>query len=145
MKKTYILLISLLFASCEDSNIISQIAVLDEPFRLKLGQAKILHSEDLIVGFSELVEDSRCPEAEDVVCVWEGEAKIELWLLKPAQDTTFLSVTIPGFANAESERHVSTDTLDYRIMLLQLDPYPNTSRQRGLSDYEALLVISNSY
>jgi len=142
MKKIYILLISLLFASCEDNNIISQVAVLDEPFRLKLGQAKILHSENLIVGFSELVGDSRCPE--DVVCVLAGEAEIELWLLKPAQDTTFLSLTIPAYVNAESERHVSTDTLDYRIMLQQLDPYPNTSRQRRLTDYESLLVISNS-
>ena len=142
MKKIYILLISFLFASCEDSNIISQIAVLDEPFRLKLGQAKILHSENLIVGFGELVGDSRCQE--DVVCVWEGEARIKLYLLKPAQDTTFLLLKIPGFITAESKRHVSTDTLDYRFTLQQLDPYPNTSRQSRLSDYEALLVISNS-
>jgi len=143
MKKfLYIVFVFLLFPSCKDNNITSQIAVLDEPFRLKLGQAKILHSENLIVRFSELVGDSRCPE--DVVCVLAGEAEIELWLLKPAQDTTFFSLAISGFVNAESEHHVSTDTLDYRIMLQQLDPYPNTSRQRRLSDYEALLVISNS-
>jgi len=142
MTKIYILLISLLFASCEDNNIISQIAVLDEPFRLKLGQAKILHSENLIVGFSELVGDSRCPE--DVVCVLAGQAKIELWLLKPAQDTTFLSVLIPGFVTAESKPHALTGIFNYRIKLLQLDPYPLTSRQTRLFDYEALLVISNS-
>ena len=142
MKKINILLISLLLVSCEDNNIISQVAVLDEPFQLKLGQAKILHSENLIVGFSELVKDSRCPE--DVDCFLEGEAEIELWLLKSGQDTTFLSITIPGFVAAESKRQVSTDTLGYRIMLQQLDPYPNTSRQRRLFDYEALLVISNS-
>ena len=143
MKKfLYIVFVFLLFSSCKDNNIISQIAVLDEPFRLKLGQAKILHSENLIVGFSELVGDSRCPE--DVVCVLAGEAEIELWLLKPAQDTTFLSLTIPAYVTAESERHVSTDTLDYRIKLQQLEPYPNTSRQNRLFDYEALLVIANS-
>ena len=141
MNRIYILLILILFASCENNNIISQVAVLNEPFQLKLGQAKILHSEKLIVGFSELVEDFRCPE--DVVCVIAGDAKIKLWLLKPAQDTTFLSVTISGFVTAETGRHDSTDTLDYHIMLKQLDPYPNTSRQRRLSDYEALLVIAN--
>lgn len=92
MKKIdYIVFVVLLF-SCNDNKIISQVAVLDEPFRLKLGQAKILHSENLIVGFSELVSDFRCPE--DAVCFLAGEAEIGLWLLKAAQDTMFLSLKI---------------------------------------------------
>ena len=131
-----------LIASCKDNNFISQVAVLDEPFRLKLGQARILHSENLIVGFNELIDDSRCPE--DVVCVWEGEAKIGLWLQISGQDTTFLPLTIPGFVTAESQVHASSDTLSFHFMLQQLDPYPNTTQQRGPAAYEALLVISSA-
>ena len=132
----------LLIASCKNSNIISQVAVLDEPFSLKLGQARILHSENLIVGFNELIDDSRCPE--DVVCVWEGEAQIGLWLQTSGQDTTFLHLTVPGFITSESQNHVSKDTLGYQLVLQKLDPYPNTKEQRGPADYEALLVISSS-
>lgn len=139
--KSIFLIAALLLFAC-DSSVVNPLAQLGEPFWLKFGESKLLQSEQLEIGFDEVLEDSRCPE--DVVCVIAGDAKIKLWLLKPAHDTTFLSVTISGFVTAESERHVSTDTLDYRIMLKQLDPYPNTSRQRRLSDYEALLVITNS-
>ena len=129
----------LLLFSCE-SSVLNSVVQLDEHFWLKLEESKLLLSEQLEIGFDKVFTDSRCPE--DVICVWEGTAEIELWLLKSSIDTTFLSVTIPGFITAESEHHVSTDTLDYRITLLQLDPYPNTARERKLSDYRALLTIS---
>ncbi len=134
-----LLLVPLLLLACE-SSVLNSVIQLDEQFWLKFGESKLVQSEQLEIGFDKVFTDSRCPE--DVICIWEGAAEIELWLLKSSIDTTFLSVTIPGFITAESEHHVSTDTLDYRITLLQLDPYPNTARERKLSDYRALLTIS---
>ena len=137
--KSILLFVPLLLFSCE-SSVLNSVVQLDEHFWLKLDESKLLLSEQLEIGFDKVFTDSRCPE--DVICIWEGAAEIELWLLKSSTDTTFLSVTIPGFITSESEHHVSTDTLDYRITLLQLDPYPNTARERKLSDYRALLTIS---
>ena len=131
----------LLLVSCDSSGLNSH-AKFDEQFWLKFGENKFLQSEQLEIGFDELLGDSRC--GEDVVCIWAGVARIKLWVFKPANDTTFVTSEIAGYMTAKSEHHVSADTLGYRITLLQLDPYPNTSRQRRLSDYEALLVISNS-
>ncbi len=137
--ESILLLVPLLLVSCE-SSVLNSVIQLDEQFWLKLDESKLLLSEQLEIGFDKVFTDSRCPE--DVICIWEGAAEIELWLLKSSIDTTFVGATVSGYVTAESPHHVSVDTIDYRITLLQLDPYPNTARERRLSDYRALLTIS---
>jgi hypothetical protein len=44
--------------------------------RLKLGEAAAVAETNVVVRFSSVEEDSRCPI--DVLCVWEGDAHVRL-------------------------------------------------------------------
>ncbi|MFJ8915767.1 hypothetical protein [Amycolatopsis sp. NPDC102389] len=50
---------------------------------LKLGETTEVASKDVSIRFARLVSDSRC--AQGMVCVWEGEAVIELTLAEPGR------------------------------------------------------------
>lgn len=49
---------------------------LGEEFRLGFGQTAAVRGTNVTVFFRDVLEDSRCPE--DVVCVWAGNARIQL-------------------------------------------------------------------
>ena len=51
-------------------------APLGEPFDIALGQTATVGSTGLRIGFRAVNNDSRC--ATDVVCVWQGDAELEL-------------------------------------------------------------------
>ncbi|UUV33961.1 hypothetical protein NQK81_11070 [Amycolatopsis roodepoortensis] len=56
---------------------------LGETVDLKAGETTEVASKDVSIRFARLVSDSRC--AEGMVCVWEGEAVIELTLAEPGR------------------------------------------------------------
>jgi len=136
--KKFSLLLLFVFISCDA--ILNPVANLDEPFWLEFGQVKVLPPDNLRIEFRQLLEESRCPS--DVICVWEGRARIGLLLQTPA-DSIQVELLLPGFATqADTLAHQPVDTLGYRMTLMQLDPYPNTQRRPQNSDYKALLKIS---
>lgn len=136
MKKIALLLL-ILFSACH--GILNPVNF-EGPFFLNFGESKILTPDNLRVEFKQIIEESRCPS--DVVCVWEGRARIGLLLQTPA-DTIHVELVLPGFASqSDTLAHQPVDTIGYRITLLQLDPYPQSDRQPRDSDYRALLKIS---
>ncbi len=56
---------------------------LGETVVLKAGDTTEVASKDVSIRFARLVSDSRC--AEGMVCVWEGEAVVELTLAEPGR------------------------------------------------------------
>ena len=62
----------------EKENLIS--AKLGEQFQLKVNQIAILKSDNIEIKFLNVTNDSRCPS--DVTCVWEGEVKISVNVVK---------------------------------------------------------------
>ncbi len=56
---------------------------LGETVVLKAGDTVEVASKDVSIRFAKLVSDSRC--AEGMVCVWEGEAVVELTLTEPGR------------------------------------------------------------
>jgi hypothetical protein len=58
---------------------------LGEEFTLGLGQGASLDGTPYHVMFQKVIEDSRC--AQGMTCVWEGNAKVEIVLMK--DDTGF--------------------------------------------------------
>lgn len=139
-------MILFLIASCEDNNIISQVAVFDKPFRLQLGQRKILLNDELIIGFSEIIDDSRCPI--NLRCIWAGIGIIRISLSRDGTDLTEINLATSNSASALTQynktgnAYPTVDTLGYRITLLQLDPYPDTKMSYKISDHKALLNVS---
>lgn len=77
------------------------------------------------------VNDSRCPS--DVVCVWQGEAKIKIQLESPVKGNMELSTY-----------HQQKDTVGmYAFELVGVSPYPVSTKNIELSEYSITLKISD--
>ena len=107
---------------------------LGDPFILMGGQAAFIKGGDLQITFESILEDSRCPQ--DVECVWEGEAKVQLSILHigNSSETLILSTLMArGIAQY----------LHYDLKLLELTPYPSTAGgEIEFEDYKATLLVT---
>ncbi|RSN63222.1 hypothetical protein DMH01_11535 [Amycolatopsis sp. WAC 04182] len=74
---------------------------LGETVDLKAGETAEVASKDVSIRFARLVSDSRC--AAGMVCVWEGEAVIELALAEPGRgERTTAEVASTGRGGRQS-------------------------------------------
>lgn len=80
---------------------------LGQEITLALGESVRLADADLRVGFDAVLEDSRCPRDEGIVCVWEGDAVVAVTLAAPAcaAPTTVELHTSRRFATAADHRN----------------------------------------
>lgn len=79
------------------------------------------------------IEDSRCPT--DVICVWQGEARVTVKTEQPELFTTILST----YDN-------QIDTLcNYSIELIDVQPYPVSDQVIKTEDYGVTLRIKKIY
>ena len=152
MNRLIILSALLITVACEDAALykagtdnsahkIFQRTVESDTFDVALGESILLNNSGVEVGFSEILNESRCPS--DVVCCWEGMARIEVWLKVPDQDTLFLEPIIYGYVDRSSPGGHKTVLSDYfGITLQQLDPYPIVDTTGvDLGDTIAYMVI----
>lgn len=138
--KILFIILCLMILSCNEAPTTVSGAVLDEPFELKVNEAKQIHSKNLTIGFGSVDYDSRCPDG--AICVWEGEANVNLWLSKPSYDTVKFKLTISGYViKADTSHHRFVDVPGYRIRLMQLAPYPSVQVTNDYSKYIATLFI----
>ena len=92
-----------------------KLIVLEQEFKLKIGESAKSKPEGLEVEFDSVAEDSRCPKG--VNCVWAGNAKIILKVKKDAAKP----------ANVELNTNINPQTsryLEYELRLKELRPYP---------------------
>ncbi len=95
-----------------------------EPFALEWNESTSVGGDGLVVGFKEVLGDSRCPLNAD--CVWQGQARIRLWLAEPGMDTLYLEPFIYGYVSAaDTGSHKQVFSERFNATLLQLDPYPD--------------------
>lgn len=133
MKYKYIvpdLLIIVFVSNCSDT--IYQPLLTDE-FDLNVGEQKLLIEENLIIGFKEVISDSRCPTG--LQCYWAGNGKISLWLYKQSYDTLFFDL------NTYLEPQ-EADYSVYTIHLVELNPYPSQDVPIDFSGYKVTLLVS---
>lgn len=104
---------------------------LDTPFQLGVGNTAALISTDIKITILN-VEDSRCPA--DVLCVWQGEAKVSI-NVKRSQDIG--NFTLSSTAGQE------TQSFDgYSIKLVEVQPYPYSNTDILPSDYVVTFTVS---
>ena len=109
-----------------------KLIVLDQEFKLKIGERAKSKPEGLEIEFDSVAEDSRCPKG--VNCIWAGNAKI---LLKVKRDSG-------KPANVELNTNINPSTsryLDYDLRLKELKPYPEANATIKSSDYEVSLIV----
>jgi hypothetical protein len=102
-------------------------------FALPLGKVATVSGNGARITFNRVTDDSRCPI--DVVCVWAGDAKIELTVATNATsaETTVISVTPPN-------NEVSAAGM--RIRLVSLAPASRQSEPSAKRAYVAQLVVT---
>lgn len=109
-----------------------RVIVLDQEFKLKIGESAKAPREGLKVEFDSVPEDSRCPKG--VTCVWAGNAKVLLKVEKDAGKPA--SVELNTNINPKTSRY-----LEYELSLKELKPYPEADKTIKSSDYEVTLTV----
>lgn len=103
------------------------------PFNVEVG-SHVLIQNGVEINVLD-IEDSRCPA--DVLCVWQGEAKISINVIKDSQD-------LGNFVLSTLEEK-STQRFDsFTIKLVEVQPYPYSNKEIMLSDYVITLVVSDT-
>lgn len=107
---------------------------LGERIELRIGETAGIDTEELQVGFEDVLTDSRCPKGEQ--CITAGDATVRLWLRASsgARDTRDLH-TSPVDVDAEG-------SLAYDVQLLGLAPYPVANRSIAKNEYIATFVVT---
>lgn len=128
MKPVLILLILVSMACSSDE---FESPGLGDDLMVAFGERVLIPAESLIITFTELNEDSRCPS--DVICGWEGQATITVTIARGSSDAE--PRTLREHGEAASFFH-------YSIALVELSPYPTTSHQSTPDEYVATLVVT---
>lgn len=108
---------------------------LGDEFQLRVGEHAVLSDIGLWVAFLGVGWDSRCPLK--VMCVWAGDAAV-LVEIAPS----------PDFRSADSRTdtlhtHLDPKWLDFgsfELLLVRLDPYPETPSSISPEDYVATFL-----
>jgi hypothetical protein len=132
MKRSVLFAVLLLTFASIAGQPVERVIVLDQEFKLKIGERAKAPREGLQVEFDSVPEDSRCPK--DVTCVWAGNAKILLKVKKDALKP----------ANVELNTNINPKTfryLEYELSLKELRPYPESNTTIKSSDYEVTLTV----
>lgn len=133
MKKLHICLLGLALMAMQCEEQLPSFE-LEKPFSLQVGEQKAAaNTSDMVVHFTQVTDDSRCPKG--VNCVWEGEAVAELVLGKLGTDTLALTYR-PGREKASVGR-----ASGYSFRLLEVNPYPEKGNTIKKEDYEIVLEI----
>ncbi|NJD21039.1 MAG: hypothetical protein FIA95_17355 [Gemmatimonadetes bacterium] len=94
---------------------------------LRVGEEKAVGNSVLRLAFGQVLEDSRCPI--DVVCVWQGNALVELGV------RAGMGPTVPIRLNTTLEPR-STVWSGVRISLLELQPAPRAAEPTKPDAYQ---------
>jgi len=112
-----------------------QSAELDQAIELAIGQEADF-GDALSVEFWNVAADSRCPVDGLILCVWEGEAIIELKVQGRTGLTRVIQLSTYGDRN-------TTRFEGYRIELLQVEPDQVSTHPIAVGDYRIRFRVSS--
>jgi hypothetical protein len=119
--------------ACDEKSPTGPTVPLNERFTLAPGEVAVVDDADVRVRFVRVSGDSRCPA--DAVCIQGGDAVVQL-------------VVVDENGAAEYELHTgdsaraSVSHRGVRVELVELQPYPFSSRTIAPGEYRATLAVS---
>jgi len=109
-------------------------AQLNQEFDLPFGHKAVVQSEELVLVFSSIVEDSRCPKGEQ--CISAGNGEIELSVTEAGKSEVLIRLNTD-----EDPQEVSVGNSN--IKLLDLKSYPGKGKTGSPQDYVATLLVTS--
>jgi hypothetical protein len=106
---------------------------LDERFTLGVGEVAVLEDADTRLQFVGVSGDSRCPA--DAFCIQGGDAIVHV-RLADARGAAEYELHTGDSSQAAAEHR------GLRVALVELQPYPFSSRQLSPEEYEATLTVT---
>lgn len=134
-----IVLIPLLaLAACSYSTVEAEPA-LEEPFTLEPGEVVGVADTGVRVRLVGVPEDSRCPT--DVVCVWEGDARVVVEVETAGDPARSYALHTSGAAAGGSR---TVEVGGYVLGLVDVTPEPHSERRIDADEYRVTLRLSAS-
>src|SRR5437899_947991 len=103
-------------------------------FQLKVNQTSSLESNTIKVKLLNVTADSRCPS--DMTCVWQGQVKISVNIIKNNQDLGDFSLT----SRAGQDLGIQNFD-DHSIQVVKVEPYPTSGKKISTSDYMVTFAV----
>jgi hypothetical protein len=124
-------LLSLVIATGCGASVAGPTNPIDRPFTIGVGEATTISGAGLVIEFTGVSGDSRCPA--DALCIQGGDAVVD--------------IRVTGNGTASYELHTgdaSRATVAhgrYVISLVELQPYPFSSNPVNPGEYRATLLV----
>ena len=130
-----LLIVSCLLAAtaCNEKRSVGPSAPLNQQFTLPRGETISIDGTSVRLQFMEVSGDSRCPA--DAFCVWGGDATVHVRVRDSGAAVDYSLHTGDASRAAATHRQL-------RIELVQLAPYPFSSRTIAQDDYRATLKVT---
>ncbi|MFC5284971.1 hypothetical protein [Pedobacter alpinus] len=118
------------FMACEKTNETKKIVSFGEVVELAKTES-IWFGSDTLIGlkfYVDTINDIRCPEDEDIACVWAGEALVNVTAYQKSDSTNFTLKLSPTKNFKSDTVSFSLNNQSYKGILLKVDPYPNSTK-----------------
>lgn len=133
MRAALALICLLCVTGCDEKSPSGPTVPLNERFTLAPGEVARINGEDLRFEFVRVTGDSRCPA--DAVCILGGDAIVQV------RATGGDSPELLGLHTGDASQ--ATAVYDRaRITLVELQPYPFSSRTIAPDEYRATLTVT---
>jgi hypothetical protein len=132
------LVVLCLFAvtACDEANPVGPTVDLNERFRLAPQEVATVRDADVSVQFVSVTGDSRCPA--DALCIQGGDAIVHIRVIDGSDGGAPSSYEL----HTGDSRRATVTHKQVRIALVELQPYPFSSRTIAPGEYRATLTVS---
>ncbi len=118
---------------------------LDKPFQVKLNQSAAFAENGLVITFSSITEDSRCPRAngnKGVACSWSGQVSAQLQVKQGSNPVEQVKLTMFGGIPNKVPDTAIKKLGKYQLTLVTVEPYPIIDISIDPSDYVVTLQLT---
>lgn len=118
---------------------------LNQPFSLKVGQFAVPSGTNLKLKFTQISEDSRCPDAnpqtgKSVECFWAGQVTADIEVSENGRTSKTIKLTLPGSVNTQTTSKASVG--NYQIEVKEILPRQVLDVAIDPANYTVTLVVS---
>lgn len=125
----------LLATACNESSPVGPTVSLDQRFTLAPGETASVQDAGLRVLFVEVTGDSRCPA--DAVCIQGGDALVHVRVYDRRGRPAVYDLHTGDASRADVIHRLA------RVTLIELQPYPFSSRTIAREDYRATFTVTS--